>query len=1097
MSKMRKRWSRIVISLFISGLLAGCGGLNSEQSSGAPTTQSSQAAQNAQTVRAQALEENFPTTIVSDITQVDPNVGVGLKPPVRAFSKENLPVRSQRSLAPEPVASLPVAVPYIPGAPPVLGPGTTSANLDVAINSDIQNLAASLNNDPLAMYNHVRNNFEFEPFYYGSRKGSAETFNQESGNDFDLATMLIALLRASNIPSHYVEGFVLMSADDLKSWVGVEDATTAADILTTAGYTVTPYFIDGVIDAYEVNHVWVEAAVTDPVTGLEGVTVFDPSFKRHDIVLGQNIYAQAGPSPYTSFLTDQIASSTLEGFDIEALEDLIEDRGEELLQAAGNKTINELVGTKTIIEEIALEYPRTLPLDIVQSFIPFTYDEIAHEDREYIRFQISGLDKTLSLPEIASERILLDFGGLGQFLSLQAASVNASPQLSIGDTVVATGSPAPLGYYYPFVLDFYRGDAFEDRVVHYVSIGGCSAVALDTQRVDYRKVDEAFQSAYDSVAASGDEFGQDILGEFLHVLGMVYFGYQDRAIEYMAGTNQSLVFHRVNEALLTQDLIGSPDGMVLDHMRIDAPRNIMSLFSMTGDPNFNSPSLLLSIGIAGSSLEQAIFELLTGDPSTCTMEELRFAIENEIPVYSLDSNNFAAMLPKLDLPQGIQDAITASVQNGLTVVIPEATMLSGNWYGTGWVALDPDTGAAGYLLSGIITVNGGSSKLSIYDRFWASYANYEAAARKKVRRGVEIGKVFVWDGAISGDFNRNDYGDDTVLIITQSGGHFIGGLFAVSDVRDTVAAAANGDGVGVIMGIGSMVPGPGDIAKGYKIGKQTVAKVSEIGTEAVAATKRSQKITDQGFNAMGNSKEILENTKKQNIEFQTDVVTDNVGGVTVGSGKAKKTYQKGKNGDVFEVEYDKRIITSSDDTVAMSQSLSQKYGQNFDPLDASTKNKGFFGEAVGDTEMVDKKGFQRIKGPDFQDGKTGLDGIYVNPSNGKVVFTETKFITSDAPVAQSKLSNTANGQQLSPDWIKGNLEKAYQDGDISLQQRDNFLQAVDAGNYERHAVFVRQAKNAKGQGKGVGNGYTKHQEFRDPPPVQATVYEVPPGTFGT
>ena len=45
------------------------------------------------------------------------------------------------------------------------------------------------------------------------------------------------------------------------------------------------------------------------------------------------------------------------------------------------------------------------------------------------------------------------------------------------------------------------------------------------------------------------------------------------------------------------------------------------------------------------------------------------------------------------------------------VVIPEENMQFGNWYGTGYVVLDPTSGAAGYLISG--GIQGGSTAMDV------------------------------------------------------------------------------------------------------------------------------------------------------------------------------------------------------------------------------------------------------------------------------------------------------------------------------------------------------------------------------------------------
>lgn len=50
-------------------------------------------------------------------------------------------------------------------------------------------------------------------FYCGSRRGAIGTADQKSGNDYDIASLLIGVLRDRNIPLKYVRGEVEISAE--------------------------------------------------------------------------------------------------------------------------------------------------------------------------------------------------------------------------------------------------------------------------------------------------------------------------------------------------------------------------------------------------------------------------------------------------------------------------------------------------------------------------------------------------------------------------------------------------------------------------------------------------------------------------------------------------------------------------------------------------------------------------------------------------------------------------------------------------------------------------------------------------------------------
>ena len=141
-------------------------------------------------------------------------------------------------------------------APPA--PADLVSTEDAAQTPEIQALASELGHDPVKIYEYVRNKISFEP-YYGSRKGALLTLWESSGNDIDIASLLIALLRASGYYARYLQGVVAIDGPSAQNWVGnAPDLATAASILATGG---VPVGLSA--DGYLVKqHVWVE--IYDP-----------------------------------------------------------------------------------------------------------------------------------------------------------------------------------------------------------------------------------------------------------------------------------------------------------------------------------------------------------------------------------------------------------------------------------------------------------------------------------------------------------------------------------------------------------------------------------------------------------------------------------------------------------------------------------------------------------------------------------------------------------------------------------------------------------------------------------------------------------------
>jgi hypothetical protein len=93
---------------------------------------------------------------------------------------------------------------------------------EVEVTPDIAGKAQELGCDPVALYELVKNEFGLD-LYFGVLKGAADTFRQRRGGPADLAAVLIALLRACELPARYVTGTIRLDRARLVSLVGVDD----------------------------------------------------------------------------------------------------------------------------------------------------------------------------------------------------------------------------------------------------------------------------------------------------------------------------------------------------------------------------------------------------------------------------------------------------------------------------------------------------------------------------------------------------------------------------------------------------------------------------------------------------------------------------------------------------------------------------------------------------------------------------------------------------------------------------------------------------------------------------------------------------------
>ncbi len=338
---------------------------------------------------------------------------------------------------------------------------------DVQITQEIIDKAAELGSVQ-AIYEFVRNGFEFQP-YYGSWKGSVETFHQRAGNDYDLASLLIALLRASNVPARYAEGDVEMPVARAKSWLAVDSGEVAASALYTMGMGglavvsyppgtstccighATPgcddpdvqacvcardvYCCDTQWDSYcaaeavdwgcttcptevvavRAHRIWVEAYVARGYGGRTWVPL-DPAFKLASVHAGSDIPEEMGLDAQ-AFIDDYVdpadAGVTLPR--PETPVELLENRVSEYLATNHpGTTLEDVLRTHALVPESLEELPASLPYTVRSRAGSFV--EIPAARRYQIRFHMySGatqmIDHTLNLPEIAGKRISIDYVG--------------------------------------------------------------------------------------------------------------------------------------------------------------------------------------------------------------------------------------------------------------------------------------------------------------------------------------------------------------------------------------------------------------------------------------------------------------------------------------------------------------------------------------------------------------------------------------------------------------------------------------------------------------------------------------------------------------
>jgi hypothetical protein len=364
---------------------------------------------------------------------------------------------------------------------------------EIVLSQAIKDKAAELNYDPVKIYHWVRNHIEWQPTW-GAIQNAELTLSAQRGNAMDIASLTIALLRASKIPARYVHGTIDVPAAAFKNWAGgFASITAAANFASSGGIPVTSIVSGGQISKLRLEHIWVEAAIDFlPSRGARNLDAdswveMDPSYKQYEYKKGLDAVAISGIDP-EQLAQSFIASGTTNesegwatGFDAAILSSAQTEAQQKLeayIQAnLTDPTVGDVIGGRqTIIQEYPM-LPSSLPNKVVVT--GSRYDKLPGQLQQKITWAfgkdiLGDLIDPVSFPfaKVNNRKITLSFRpasetdaqalksllpegeitDLSQLpTTIPSYLVNVVPELAVNGQVVKTGGALKLGEELPFV----------------------------------------------------------------------------------------------------------------------------------------------------------------------------------------------------------------------------------------------------------------------------------------------------------------------------------------------------------------------------------------------------------------------------------------------------------------------------------------------------------------------------------------------------------------------------------------------------------------------------------------------------------------------
>jgi RHS repeat-associated protein len=620
-----------------------------------------------------------------------------------------------------------------------------SASPEALFTPEITALARSLLNNPVLIYEYVRNNFKYEP-YYGCIKGAAETLLEGAGNDTDIASLAIALLRTSGIPARYARGYVRIPSQIAMEATGAATPELAAATFIRNGVPASAITEGGKITGIRIERIWVRALINPhPYLGIagydEGAPVWldlDPAFKTSSYSRSRDIASETGFDP-DAFLTDIKARSVInnpgsyvtalpESFILETLGDWGDEVGKYLY--ANGMSLETAFRNAAVNQENFKTLPLSFPYKLESASAEWTSlpQEFLHKLTFRLHDATGAVPFTVVRPiyELVGKRITLSFrpatSADGAVIDANIASpdfpaylINLVPQLKLDGLTAAAGIPLGMGSAQTLTIDFSSPDGEFETISHNVLAGGFYSIGLNPQKIPLSLISRRKAMLEASLLAGKMAPVDDTVGETLHLVTLNYYYQIDSLNSMAAGALEVNVTRRPSELVSaydieTESILGVPVTVRASYMKLDVRRDLFVPVAVSGRTAQENQFMIIT-AMTRSSLEHNSLEQMFRKDAVSAVRIIQAANNAGIPIYTVNAATLNSIIPKLSAHSGnviadIRNAIAA----GATVTVPETRITYANWTGSAYIIMDPDTGASSYMLEK--GINGGEMKVT-------------------------------------------------------------------------------------------------------------------------------------------------------------------------------------------------------------------------------------------------------------------------------------------------------------------------------------------------------------------------------------------------
>ncbi len=623
---------------------------------------------------------------------------------------------------------LSVNQPPIPSSPALIDyPKLTDLNQDngeIIINDTIADLAKTLDNNPVKIYNYIRNNIAYEP-YYDAKKGSVGCLAERVCNDVDISSLTIALLRSAGIPARYHKQLALVSMTRLKDLLGVSDSKIVYAALASNDIPIflTGENLGGSLDDADFSQVndlvleWVipqifyeydERGANVPNNLNLSVAQSDQDLENILSAFPEKKWIFFDPilQPY-DYEPKEIVSDTV-NFDTESFWynylqyngtlNPIDKYATDLFGTTGKDIRNSTYqSTRSITAKNYDILPPKLPYIFGNSATihPENWSTLPNNKRrqvviELLDDQTPVLQRALWSNEINNKDINLfyvgasdtdkatieSFGGLAY---TPATLVDIKAVLEADNSVLAESSPLSVGKDLILRFTLKQGEV-QKYISEKFSIAGNDEGII----VSLGKTIPDTQSDTPSKILLKGNVG----------LARTYLTNIETSGSLLEKSLDHKVINSFSRAVVTQNRIlnsigGVPTTFDFKGLSLDAA-TLINDYSNRGNYKDHRKDYRLLFALNASYQEAQIFTDIAGLDGISTVRGLQYAYAHpeDYTVHKITSAN-AGLIDTLALSENTKQNMRADVEAGNTVVTPNKFVTNGSWTGIFYVSLDP------------------------------------------------------------------------------------------------------------------------------------------------------------------------------------------------------------------------------------------------------------------------------------------------------------------------------------------------------------------------------------------------------------------------